>query len=336
MKSSKEAGGRGQGGAGCSSGFHSFLLPLSSFPAPRPARRNGFTLLEVMIATVILAVAATIIWSTFNVTVKAYQRGTDMADRLNHGDFVIDQLTAAFRSTAFFANNNKAYGFWLDDQGSGPSSHDSVSWVTSSSAFIPPNSALHNGLHRIWTTVEDGPDGTPTFTVRALPHLKKELEERDAEPWHVSPLVQGFDCQVYDFEMKAWRDDWEETNKIPTLVQIKLYLTPLDEDEPAVEVSRVLAIPIAPAVTQAVAVGRGNQGGTNGVAAGAGGMPTVGLGGTPGGGGGRNNGNFGGGNNNRGGPGRQPISGPGGNRGGSGGGRGPSMPGGGGSRGGPS
>ena len=51
--------------------------------------------------------------------------------------------------------------------------------------------------------------------------------------------------------------------------------------------------PIAPAVTQAVAVGRTDPGGTNGVPAGAGGMPTVGLGGTPAGPG------AGGGNRNR-------------------------------------
>ena len=280
-----------------------------------------------MIAVVILAVAATIVWSTFNVTVKAYERGTDMADRLNHGDFVIDQLTAAIRSAAFFANNGKAYGFWLDDQGTGNNAHDSVSWVTSSSAFIPPNSSLHNGLHRLWVTVEDGPDGEASFTVRALPHLKKELDERDAEPWHVSSLVQGFDCQVYDFEMKSWRDEWEETNKIPTLVQVKLYLTPLDEGERPVEISRVLAIPIAPAVTQAVAVGRGNQGGTNGVPVGGGGAPTVGVGGMPGGPGG-----FGNGNGNRGGG-----SGSGfgnGNRGGGSSGGGPSNGGRGGGRGG--
>ena len=56
-------------------------IPLTKNASRPRAARGGFTLLEVMIAVVILAVAATIVWSTFTVTVKAYERGTDMADR---------------------------------------------------------------------------------------------------------------------------------------------------------------------------------------------------------------------------------------------------------------
>ncbi|MFH0878288.1 MAG: prepilin-type N-terminal cleavage/methylation domain-containing protein, partial [Lentisphaerota bacterium] len=57
----------------------------------------GFTLLEVLVALVVMTAIFTIIYSTFSGTVRAWTRGTELLDDLHHGDFVMEQLTSALR-----------------------------------------------------------------------------------------------------------------------------------------------------------------------------------------------------------------------------------------------
>jgi prepilin-type N-terminal cleavage/methylation domain-containing protein len=215
----------------------------------------GFTLLEVLVAVVLLATAFTIIWSTFSTTINGWRRSTEFLDRITHGDFVIDQMVSSLRSTAFFKNRPDKYGFWLDSKGGGDAPRDEISWVTSGTAFMLPEDPLAKGVYRIMLSVDD-----KGLEVRSFQHLKEELEKNDAEPWVVSPRVIGLDCQVYNFEEKDWDDEWEDTNAVPSLVKITLFMEPVEKYEPPVKLQRVVEIPIAPAVTGAVVVvGRDDQ-----------------------------------------------------------------------------
>ena len=229
--------------------------------APRkPAgtiRRAGFTLLEILVAVVLLATAFTIIWSTFAATLDGWRRSREFIDRISHGDFVIDQMVAALRSTAYFKNRPDKFGFWLEDRGGGDSPRDTISWVTSGSAFMRPDDPLANGLHRIMLAVEEpaGTDGA--LGVRAFQHLLEEIEPDDVEPWFVSSRVRGLDCQVYNFEEEDWDDEWEDTNAVPSLVKITLFMEPMERGEPPIKLQRVVEIPVAPAVTAAVTVAEG-------------------------------------------------------------------------------
>ena len=233
-------------------------LHLSSFfPAPLQSQianrksQIGFTLLEVLVAVVLLATAFTIIWSTFATTLDGWRRSGEFLDRITHGDFVIDQMVSSLRSTAFFKNRPEKYGFWLDSKGGGDAPRDTISWVTSGSAFMLPDDPLANGLYRIMLGVED--DG---LEVRSFQHLKEEIEKDEVDPWVVSPRVIGLDCEVYNFEEEDWDDEWEDTNSVPSLVLITLYMEPVEKNEPPVKLQRVVEIPIAGAVTGAVTVTR--------------------------------------------------------------------------------
>lgn len=226
-------------------------------------KRFGFTLLEILVAVVLLATAFTIIWSTFATTIDGWRRSGEFLDRITHGDFVIDQLVASLRSAAFFPNKPEKYGFWLESRGGGDAPRDRISWVTSGGAFVLPEDPLSRGLYRIMLTVEDSSGGDSGLSVRTFPHMKEELDPDDAEPWFVSPRVIGLDCEVYDFEEEDWKDEWEDTNAIPSLVQLTVYLEPVEKYEPPVKLQRVVEIPVAPAVTGAVRVAEGQGAGTN-------------------------------------------------------------------------
>ena len=215
--------------------------------------REGFTLLELLVALAILTAAFGIIWSTFSSTVKAWTRGTELLDDLHRGDFVMEQLTSALRSAAFFRTAPDKYGFWLKDRGSGDDSHDEISWVTSGTAFLPPDSPLANGLHRIMVTIEDNKDGDPAVRVKAFPHLAEvDPDSVEVEEWFVSTEIKGLECKVYNQEDEDWDEEWEDTNSIPTLVSITLYMDPIEEYGDPVELKRLIEIPVAPDINDPV------------------------------------------------------------------------------------
>ena len=100
-------------------------------------------MLELLIALTILITAVAIIWSTFSSTLRAWRRGGELLDELHNGDFIMEQLVLALRSTAFFETAPHLYGFRLEDRG-GLYAEDMMSWATTSAAFIPVDSKLLN------------------------------------------------------------------------------------------------------------------------------------------------------------------------------------------------
>lgn len=216
-------------------------------------REAGFTLLELLVAVTILVIAFSVIWSTFSAGVTAWQRGNQLLDDLRHADFVAEQLVSALRSAAYFPSAPERYGFRLKTGAMGYPA-DRISWVTSSSAFMPPDSPWRHGLHRIVFSIENNDRGEPAVAIRALSHLAdpEEEDEMDVEPWFVSSDVKGFRCRFYDFEEESWSTDWEDTNAIPSMLEITLYMEPLEKYDPPLTLQRLVVIPVAPAITNAV------------------------------------------------------------------------------------
>jgi type II secretory pathway pseudopilin PulG len=237
--------------------------PESSIQNPESPRRSaaGFTLLELLVALCILVFAFAIIWETFSGTVKAWQRGSALLDELRHGDFVMEQLVSALRSAAFFKDNASRYGFRLETGNAGSYPGDKLSWVTASSAFIPPDSELSKGTHRIIFNIEDNEDGDPSVCIRAYDPLLEDEDTVKIDRWFVSTEVQGVQCRVYNSEEKIWENSWEgeQTNTLPSLVEITLYMDPIEKFGDPVLLKRVVEIPIAPAMTNAVKADTGGS-----------------------------------------------------------------------------
>ena len=234
-----------------SNGGDSFQYSNTPILQSASTSRAGFTLLELLIALTIMSLAMTVVVATFVATLKGWQKGSALLDELHHGDFVMEQLVSALRSTAFFPNAPEKYGFWLEDDAGGRYPTDFISFVTSGTAFLPTDSLLANGLHRLEFTIADNDDGDPAVSIRAVPHLMNP-EDFEGEPWFVSTTVKGFECRTYNMEDEDWEYDWEDTNAVPSLVEVTLYMDPLEGDTEPVVLSRVVEIPVAPVVANAV------------------------------------------------------------------------------------
>ena len=222
----------------------------------RPPKSAGFTFLELLVALTLLVFAFAIIWETFSGTVQAWQRGSQLLDELRHGDFVMEQLVSALRSAAFFKTNPGRYGFRLETGNAGSYPGDKLSWVTVSSAFIPPDSVLSKGTHRLIFSIEDNDDGEAAVCIRAYDPLLENEDTVQIDRWFVSTEVQGIQCRVYNPEEEIWENSWEgeQTNSLPSLMEITLYMDPIEKSGEPVTLKRVVEIPIAPAATNAVKV----------------------------------------------------------------------------------
>jgi prepilin-type N-terminal cleavage/methylation domain-containing protein len=218
----------------------------------RALGNRGFTLLELILAVSLLAIASTVIFMVFFTATRAWKRGVALADSLHHGDFVADQLTLALRS-AYYPDTGAAgdeYGFWMED-GAGASPQDQMSWVKIGGALVGSDWPAAGSPHRVIVSVEPDQDGQDAICVRAW-RPQGEPEEfdpvTDVEPVVISRRVHGINCRPayrLDDGTIEWRDEWEDTNRIPTAVEVTLYVDAVDEGEPPVEVKRVVSVPVA-------------------------------------------------------------------------------------------
>jgi prepilin-type N-terminal cleavage/methylation domain-containing protein len=214
-------------------------------------RFAGFTLLEILLAVTILSLVATVTFMTFAAATSAWQRGSRLADNLHHGDFVIQQLVMGLRS-AYYPDGAKGgapeYGFWHEDNGEGASAEDEISWVKLGGALVGRDNAFAETPHRVRFLVTDDEDGDSAAAVIAwrLQGQPEDFDPEDIDPVFLSKRVVGFNCRAAweldgDGEID-WLDEWEETNKIPTIVEVSLYVQPPQEDDDPIEVKRVIGL----------------------------------------------------------------------------------------------
>lgn len=188
--------------------------------------REGFTLLEVLVALGVFVAIMGIVGTSLVATVDGWDRGQRALDNLRRGDHVIDQLANALRSTCGGGASTKRgiYAFQLANTDGNPPTAE-LSWVTASPAFLPPNSPLAYGIHRIGLAIETLTDGRPALAVRAWPYVMTDPDQIAAiEPGFLAPNISGFQCRCYDFQAQDWAVEWTSSNALPAIVEITLYV----------------------------------------------------------------------------------------------------------------
>ena len=215
-------------------------------------RSGGFTLLELMAAMVIMTIAMLVAFEAFSGTIRAWRRGTEVVEGIKHGEFAMAQLAAALNSTVYFFNPRNSYGFVIEKGSDYGLPSDTISFVTSSSSFVPEWSPLRNSPHRITFFIDDDGSGYPALFALAFPaiaNIDEAVDKYDAEPYLVSRAVQGIDVLVYDKQQEDWSaEDWIDKTTIPEKILLTIFVGSDDENEEPIAFSRVIEIPVAPSV----------------------------------------------------------------------------------------
>jgi prepilin-type N-terminal cleavage/methylation domain-containing protein len=211
----------------------------------------GFTLLELMVAMVILVIAMSIVFQAFTGTIRGWKRGTEVADGIKHGDFAIQQLASALNSTLYFNNPRKSYACTFEKGNTAGLPADTLSFVTTSSAFMPAGSPLRYGPHRIKIYIDSDNEGNPALFAMAAPALVdiEDFEDDfDTEPQLVSRSIQGLEIMVYNEITEDWTEEWDKENSVPERIKIMVYVPSDDPQEDPLVFTRVLEIPVAKSV----------------------------------------------------------------------------------------
>lgn len=234
--------------------------PPSRSAKPGRRRSTGFTLLEILLAVTILAIVTTITYLAFSTMTRAWKRGNSLSENLGHGDYVTEQLVMALRSS-YCPSPGPRYGFRLEDRGDGPGSSDVMSWVKLGKSLVGSELDLSGSPHRTVFAIERGDDGFEGAAVKAW-SLLDETEDFDPDQLPFATLsgrIVGFNCRASEkglTEDTEWLDAWDEedlTNHVPRVLELTLYLEPLEKGDRAVEIKRVIDIPCAELSWQAVA-----------------------------------------------------------------------------------
>jgi prepilin-type N-terminal cleavage/methylation domain-containing protein len=217
----------------------------------------AFTLIEILVALSVMTLVATAAFSLLAAVSKAWQRGTELSRDLHAGDFVIEQVVGALRSARYRGPQD---GLLLKKNGSGRHSEDSMSWVKEGPDLVGSDSYMSKTFHHIRFFIGSDKEGNKgaMYTAWGDEYLQPEdFDPDDLEPQLLSDRVVGLNVQVAtnDFENEKieWMDKWEGrcvaggdlTNHLPRFVEVTLYLKPLDEGDPPLEMRRLVDIPIA-------------------------------------------------------------------------------------------
>lgn len=226
--------------------------------------RRGFTMLEILLAIMILSIMTIISALVFQTVVHNWTLATDMADNMQRVDYITAQVTYALRS-AYFPTSEKtteADGFMLlnGNENNDPDESDVISWTKLGPAIVGRNSRFARSPHRVTLFVrserdadEEHPAGLIAQVIGEDKFRPDDFDEDDETNWDwflLGSQVQGFNCRVLDKNepfshgMANWQDIWDTSNSIPRRVQLTFWMKPVEEDKDPYPVVRVLEIPL--------------------------------------------------------------------------------------------
>ena len=284
-------------------------------------RRSGFTMIEMLMAVLILSVMTIITGVTFNTVVNTWKKATTIAERMQGADYALGQIVAGLRSAYYPMDGNQKdeWGLALYDEGNGEdvSSSDIIEWTKLGASIIGNKSVLAETSHkvRLWVEEARSKDEPGGLWVRVWnPDLmtdeqKEDLEEEEyGEEFLLVEDVVGFDCQVQKTPDESeqdgrpkWEETWDTSNCVPYRVKLSFRMKPPDVRDDPLPLLRVVEIPIWEYSQKPFALdetgadknkdgkkndGKGGKGGSNGGNGGKGGGASGGgAGGGKGGGG---------------------------------------------------
>jgi prepilin-type N-terminal cleavage/methylation domain-containing protein len=242
------------------------------------AARAGFTLVEVLLAVTILSLVMVGVYGIWSASLKAWKRGGEATEVFQRQRVVMETLAELAQSAVYFAASPELYEII---GAKNPGLGDSVSFVTSSDAFLPPSEANDVGMRRVIISMEQDEYRRTYLAIVNQPALSvKDSSTKDLQAHVVSMDVSGFFVRYLDPRDGDWYDKWEDANIIPSAMEFTVTFGKPGDQIPPVTVTRAIDLPVADFIAHSSNPGLAPLSSTNEVPRG-GGQPQ-GQQGTPG------------------------------------------------------
>jgi general secretion pathway protein J len=192
---------------------------------------RGFTLLELVLALSIVAVMLTVLFGGLRVSLRAWARGEERAEALQHGRGLTQLVEQALAGTYPFQGqldqNSQAQLLFIGEA-------DRLSFVT-----VSPPIPLPAPLAFTAVTFSTGAGSTPGLTVRekALPNFDP-FEQ--VAPSLVDPSVTAIRFRYLRGADGAWEDTWDvvQEQSLPSAIEVTLTAMASGrvQDQPAITI----------------------------------------------------------------------------------------------------
>ena len=219
--------------------------------------RKGFTMLEVLLAVLIVGILTTYSFMTFNTVNRIWDSSTDYLDKQQRADYALNQVMSGLRSMCYprDGKQDENYGFILTNNGDGeePDESDVIEWSKMGSAIVG-KSALADTVHRVQLMVleEGNNDWQEEIKVTGLyarvsPNADRVPEDEDSaqdggltfandklyQPFLIVDGVKGLNCRVLktadksedgETDRRAFEDEFDSSNAVPYKIELTLRL----------------------------------------------------------------------------------------------------------------
>jgi general secretion pathway protein J len=208
-------------------------LHISHGEERRRDEARGFTLLEVLIAMVILAIVLTTAYRVFSSSYSALHQLDPDQDLFHTARVILDRMTDEIQS-AYYRPDLGYTGFVGEDDENEQAPWDSLSFSAMANFYwIKRIEGIKESdfLKIYYTLIQDEENEEKTLLIRrqdpALGPFEGDIDEAASELRGVHLLtdnVWGVDFRYFDGS--EWVDDWnsDETKKAPRAVEVKLIL----------------------------------------------------------------------------------------------------------------
>ena len=194
-------------------------------------KRSAFTMIELLLAVMLVGVLTTISVFTFNSVSRGWQISTDYMDKMQRTDFALNQVISGLRSM-YYPHDGKQddrYGFTLTNNGDGddPDSSDIIEWSKTGSA-IEGNNDYRSEVEVTGLYARQCPD------VALRPKDNPDdidysfANDEMYQPVLIADGVVGFNCRVLktaeevtaENDDRAFEDEFAESNAVPYKVEL--------------------------------------------------------------------------------------------------------------------
>ena len=228
--------------------------------------RRGFTMIEMLLATMLVGVLTTFSILTFRAVSRGWQVSADYLDKMQRTDYALDQVISGLRSMYYphDGSQNAKYGFMLDNRGDGedPKRSDVIEWSKLGSAIVGTKSTKADSVHRVQIMVLEEGDNDYAEPIQKTglyarimrdSALGEDKDEDDTDltfaneelyqPILVADGITGFNCRVLkkaedaeasgakdnENDTKKFEDEFAESNSVPYKVELTFQIEKPDE-----------------------------------------------------------------------------------------------------------
>ena len=227
---------------------------------------RGFTMIEMLLATVLVGVLTTFSVLTFRSVSHGWQVSADYLDKMQRTDYALNQVVSGLRSMYYphDGSQNSKYGFMLTNKGEGedPRRSDIIEWSKLGSATVGTKSDKADSVHRVQVMVLEEGDSDYAEPIQKTglyarimrdSALGEDKDEDDTDltfgnaelyqPVLIADGVTGFNCRVLkkaedaeasgardnENDKKKFEDEFTESNSVPYKVELTFQIEKPDD-----------------------------------------------------------------------------------------------------------